>query len=69
MNNLMNNYQATEKLVYNVPEVAQLLDIGLNSAYKLTRAKGFPCIHIGRKIIIPKDRFNAWINSEKLQNQ
>ena len=65
MKNTIINNPSVEKLTYTVPEIAKLLGIGVNSAYTLVRSKGFPCIHIGRKIVIPKERFNTWLNSEQ----
>jgi excisionase family DNA binding protein len=51
-------------LCYNVPEIAQLMGISVQSARLLTKRRGFPVITIGRRILIPKERFNAWLNSE-----
>jgi excisionase family DNA binding protein len=50
-------------LVYTVKELAKILNIGMNSAYKLTHRKDFPSIKIGRKILIPKAAFYDWLKS------
>jgi excisionase family DNA binding protein len=55
-----------EPLVFTVPEIAQMLGIGLNAAYTLTRSRDFPSIKVGRKIIIPKQRFMEWLNGNSM---
>lgn len=40
--------------IMTVPQVAQALGIGKNTAYRLIRDKEIGCKHIGRKIIVPK---------------
>lgn len=52
-----------EKMVYSVKELAQILSIGLNCAYKLTHQNNFPVIVIGRKRLIPKIAFHKWLES------
>lgn len=58
----MNTFRCS-KMVYSVKELAQLLSIGLNSAYKLTHQNNFPVIVIGRKRLIPKIAFQKWLES------
>lgn len=40
--------------ILTVAQVAEALNIGKNSAYRLVKEKAIGCKHIGRKIIIPK---------------
>ena len=40
--------------ILTVPQVAEALGIGKNTAYRLVNEKAIGCKHIGRKIIIPK---------------
>lgn len=40
--------------IMTVPEVANALGIGKNTAYLLIKNKEIGCKHIGRKIIVPK---------------
>lgn len=44
-----------------VQEMSMYLRIGICNAYKLTREQGFPAVHIGKKIIIPKTELDRWI--------
>lgn len=55
-----------EKVVYNVPEVAALLDINVPKAYELARQTGFPAITIGRRIVVPKEAFHKWLEETAL---
>lgn len=40
--------------------VAQTLGVSISSAYELMAEQGFPAIHIGNRIVVPKDRFRQW---------
>ena len=42
-------------LALKVEDLMPILGIGRNAAYKLVRSGQIRCIHIGRKIRIPKD--------------
>ena len=50
-----------EKKFYTVKDISKILDIGINSAYKLVRQKDFPAIIIGRNIRICSDEFEDWV--------
>lgn len=49
-------------LMLSVPEVAAVLGISRAGAYELVRQEGFPSLTIGSRIIVPKDKFIAWID-------
>lgn len=53
-------------LMFSVPEVGEVLGISRAGAYKLVRSAGFPHIKTGNRIVVPRDKFIAWIdkNSE-----
>ena len=40
--------------VLTVKQVAGILGIGLNSAYRLVKEKQIGCIRVGKRILIPK---------------
>ena len=46
---------------YLVKEVAEILGIGLNTAYEAARRDDFPAIKVGGRILIPKKRFDRWL--------
>lgn len=40
--------------VLTVKQVAGILGIGLNSAYRLVKEKQIGCVRVGKRILIPK---------------
>ena len=44
--------------------VASALGISKVSAYTLMHSEGFPTIYIGKRMIVPKDRFIKWIDAQ-----
>ena len=48
----------------NANQVAAALGISRAGAYNLMRSKGFPTLFIGKRMIVPKDKFLAWINEQ-----
>lgn len=53
-----------EKLTYSVQEIADLIGISKPKAYELTYRADFPAIRIGRRVLIPKEEFKAWLSAE-----
>ena len=41
--------------------IAAALGISRANAYILLRSYGFPTLHIGKRMVVPKDRFLQWI--------
>ena len=56
----MNDLPKTE--TYTVSEVAARLGIGRCMAYDLVRQGVIPAKRLGRRWIVPRARFNAWLN-------
>ena len=50
-------------LMLSVPEMAAILGISRAGAYELARSKGFPSLSIGSRIVVPKDKFIAWVEA------
>ncbi|HAA81539.1 MAG TPA: excisionase [Thermoanaerobacter sp.] len=59
----------TERAVYTMYEVANLLGINLPKAYELAKAKDFPAIRLGRRIIVPKVAFEKWLLEKALDKE
>ena len=51
-------------LTLTVPEVGEVLGISRAGAYELVRSAGFPHIKIGNRILVPRDKFLAWIDQQ-----
>ena len=48
-------------LMLSVPDLTEVLGISRAGAYELVKSEGFPTLHIGNRILIPKDELIAWI--------
>ena len=48
-------------LFLNAETVAKLLGISPSSAYELMHEKGFPVLRIGNRMVVPKEKFRAWV--------
>ena len=51
-------------LMLSVPEVAAVLGISRAGAYELVRSDHFPALKIGSRIVVPKEKFIAWVNEK-----
>lgn len=61
--------QAAERLTMNVAEVAHSLGISLPKAYELANRADFPSIRMGRRVIVPKREFIAWLQAYAYGNK
>lgn len=50
-----------EKLVYSVPEIAELLGISRPKAYELANRADFPVLQVGRRKVVPCAAFHEWL--------
>ena len=48
-------------LMLSVPDLTVALGISRAGAYELVRREGFPALHIGNRILVPKEELIAWI--------
>ena len=48
-------------LFLNAETVAKLLGISPSSGYELMHEKGFPVLKIGSRLVVPKEKFRAWV--------
>ena len=54
----------TEAAVYTVEEVAFLLHVARSTAYELVRDGVIPAQRLGRRWIVPRTRFHAWLDGQ-----
>jgi len=47
-----------------VPEAARLLRISRNLTYELVRQKALPHVRLGRRILVPRQRLESWVEEE-----
>lgn len=50
------------RMVYTIDEVAAMLGLSESYAYKLARARKFPVLQLGRRMVVPKEKFQIWLN-------
>lgn len=50
-----------DKIVYTIPEVAQLLGISRSYAYELVKRNEIPILKLGKRRMIPKQYLEQWI--------
>ena len=48
-------------LFLNATIVAQVLGISAASSYELMHEKNFPVLKIGNRMVVPKEKFIAWV--------
>ena len=48
----------------NAQQVADVLGIARNSAYTLMHSEGFPTLHIGRRLVVPKEKLLQWMDDQ-----
>lgn len=53
-----------EKLVLNAREAAAALGISLPTFYALAGREGFPCVRVGRRLLVPVDGLREWLARE-----
>ena len=51
-------------LFLNAKIVAGLLGISQSSAYELMHEDGFPTLQVGPRLVVPKDQFLRWMQSQ-----
>ena len=63
---LENNYKNYSELplTLSVPEVAAVLGISRAGAYELVHSASFPKVKIGKRILVPKDKFIEWLDAQ-----
>jgi excisionase family DNA binding protein len=57
----------TERAVYSVREVAHLLSLSLGATYALVRAGEIPARRLGSRWVIPRVRFDQWLDECTVQ--
>ena len=51
-------------LFLNAATVAKVLGIAPSRSYELMHEKGFPSLRIGSRLIVPKEKFRAWVEEK-----
>ena len=52
-------------LVMNAEHIANLMGISKANAYTLMHNKGFPTLTFGKRMMVQRDAFFEWLNSQQ----
>lgn len=52
------------KLTYTVEEMGEAVGVSRKVAYQLANRNDFPKIRIGKRIVIPIDSLNRWLENQ-----
>lgn len=53
-----------ERMTLTVPDIQRALGIGRDAAYALANRADFPAIRVGKKIVVPCDAFQRWLDKQ-----
>lgn len=48
-------------LFLNAELVAKVLGVSISSAYELMHEDDFPTLHVGNRMVVPKEQFIRWV--------
>ena len=51
-------------LFLNAKTVAEILGISVAGAYELLHQEDFPVLRIGSRLVVPKEKFLSWVESQ-----
>ena len=50
-------------LMLSVPDLVEVLGISRAGAYELVKSEAFPSLHIGNRVLVPREALIAWIKA------
>ena len=51
-------------LFLNAELISKVLGVSLASAYELMHDKELPAVHVGSRIVVPKEQFQQWVEEQ-----
>ena len=62
----MDKYTSFDQLpaILRAEDIAKILRVSLGNAYNIMHSKGFPKMQIGSRLMVPKDKFLAWVDAQ-----
>ena len=55
----------TERLTISVGEASKLLGVSRASGYAAAQINAFPVLRVGRRLVVPRERFMRWLDGEE----
>lgn len=62
MSSITNSDIQSLPFTLNANHVASVLGISKNAAYTLMHSEGFPTIHVGKRLLVQRDKFFLWMD-------
>lgn len=56
----------TECMVYSIIQAAEVLGVSKSFMYKLARNNEIPVIKLGKRLVVPKNKFHEFIDNHSL---
>ena len=56
-------------LFLNAKTVAEVLRVSVAGAYELLHQEDFPVLRIGSRLVVPKEKFLSWVESQTGGNE
>lgn len=53
----------TYPLILDASDIAEILRISRAGAYQLLHRADFPVLHVGTRLLVPRDQFCCWIEA------
>lgn len=50
--------------LYTIADIQRIFNLGRTSAYQLMNASGFPTIRLNKKMYVPVNKLNQWIEKQ-----
>lgn len=54
----------SERDFLSISQIQETLGISRNKAYELANSEGFPCLRIGKRIVVPVKQLDRWIEKQ-----
>ena len=61
--NLASGADQPQKTMLSVEEAGEMLGISRQLAYQLANRDDFPCLRIGRRLLIPRSKLIEWVDN------
>ena len=66
---VQSKFKSYDELFLNAKTVAEVLGISVSGAYELLHQEDFPVLRIGSRLVVPKEKFLSWIESQTGGNE
>ena len=62
----MNTYNSRDQLplTLNAEQIAAFLGISRAGAYQLFHRKDFPCVKLGKRMLVEREKFFMWLDDQ-----